>query len=202
MLAVACSAQADAGGQGQHAAHGRAGSSLVPFAKELPKLTHIARLQLSTNRFGDDGLAALGAALPECKHLLELDLDDSHESVTDVGVEALIEGLSRNRSLLELDVGFSSISDAVWRKLFAAVDAHETLRHLRVGATGLQERTGRDLLAMFRESKRLMSLTLGYRTVDEVLDAEAVPLLFCSLLLPDQKLTHLLRSAVLAHRRP
>lgn len=103
--------------------------------------THIAWLNLSRNKIGDEGLKILSSALIINWSLIALDV--SSNRIQGYGFEALFKALQKNKTLVSLDISTkdflekNKISDSSIDELSLYLKAPNLLSYLYIGGTSL-----------------------------------------------------------------
>lgn len=94
----------------------------------------LAHLDINQNDIGDDGAIFLGTALEFCVSLEYLDI--SFNSITDIGAQAVLDGLSRASSsnLKFLKLSGNTLSLALARQFVEFARTHESMVSLMLGS--------------------------------------------------------------------
>ena len=82
---------------------------VAALAQALPDCKNLVEINLNDNRIGDKGAMALAQVLPDCKKLTELGLWDNQ--IGDEGAAALAQALPRCKNLFKLNLCANDIGD-------------------------------------------------------------------------------------------
>ena len=120
---------------------------------------HLSKLLISSNQFGDRGLASLYNNLKTC-HLKELSIENC--GITEKGVKVLADFLltPMNGSLELLHVGENAISDAGVACIAKSLEQNKTLKLLSVKMCGITEKGAESLVdcLMVNQSIKVLDL--------------------------------------------
>eukprot|EP00796_Vickermania_ingenoplastis_P004721 gene4721-3412_t len=130
----------------------------IALAQQLPNVRHLATLDLTANRIGKEGGAALAKALCDSRCGLQR-LNLRHNLLDSEGIEAFESVVRVNQSLIQLFLGFMSPTpDAAEKVLDALLDNHTLLLLDVYGWKLHQKRTADCLLQIQRRNDTLAAL--------------------------------------------
>eukprot|EP01126_Amoeba_proteus_P065424 TRINITY_DN9300_c0_g1_i1.p1 TRINITY_DN9300_c0_g1~~TRINITY_DN9300_c0_g1_i1.p1 ORF type:complete len:192 (-),score=21.97 TRINITY_DN9300_c0_g1_i1:131-706(-) len=137
---------------------------MVTLAMSLHSNTTLSALILSSNEFGDEGLAKF-LIFPEKISLTHLDL--SNNSISDRGMVSVSGFLKKNSSLTHLDLQNNTICDGGAHILSECLKVNITLRTLLLfgNSIGLYTPTWNDINASLVVNKKLLNV---HKSVDQI----------------------------------
>jgi len=131
------------------------------------------RLYLTGNKFSNQSISILSDALYNNLTLVELDLSDN--SISDIGVEILMDVLLTNKSILKkLHLGSNNISDQGVQYLSDMLKTNHSLTHLMLNRNYISNRGVHllsNVLALHNISLEVLSLSSNSLITDLSIDS-------------------------------
>ena len=135
------------------------------FCHCLMNNSTLTELNLSSNKFTDDGSRRLAEAIQVNTTLQELNI--SMNKITDEGAKRLAEAIQINTTLKELNISMNIITDEGAKILAEAIQVNITLQELNIASNEIFDEGAKGLAEAIKVNKKLQILNISSNRITD-----------------------------------